>query len=64
MNDYNVPAALAAIAAAVLSVAAWQSPDALRWCIVRLAMRVAYIEAGNDAAAIEQQRLEGQGRPV
>jgi len=43
---------------ALAAVATYQSPDALRWCIMRLSMRVHYIEAGRTAAQIERERHE------
>lgn len=46
--------ALPLIAAATI----WLSPDALRWIIMRLRMRVAFLEAGRDAAEIERKRFE------
>ncbi len=35
---------------ALAAVATYQSPEALRWCIMRLSMRVHYLEAGRQAA--------------
>lgn len=46
--------AMAALAAATT----YQSPEALRWCIMRLSMRVSYIEAGRQAADVERKRFE------
>jgi hypothetical protein len=43
---------------ALAAVATYQSPEALRWCIMRLSMRVHYIEAGRTAAQIERDRHE------
>ncbi len=43
---------------ALAAVATYQSPEALRWCIMRLSMRVHYIEAGRTAAQIERERHE------
>jgi hypothetical protein len=43
---------------ALAAVATYQSPDALRWCIMRLSMRVHYIEAGRTAAQVERERHE------
>jgi hypothetical protein len=40
------------------AVATYQSPEALRWCIMRLSMRVHYIEAGRTAAQVERERHE------
>ena len=41
----------------IAAVAAWMSPDALRWCLMRLSMRVAYLEAGRQASEQEFARL-------
>jgi hypothetical protein len=46
--------AMLALAAAITH----QSPEALRWCIMRLSMRVHYIEAGRTAAQVERERHE------
>jgi len=48
---------LAAAAVATLAAAAWLSPDALRWCICRMAAPMAYIEAGRQAYRQELERL-------
>ena len=37
--------------------AVWMSPEALRWCLMRLSMRIAYLEAGRQAAEQERERL-------
>jgi hypothetical protein len=50
--------ALAAAAPVLMAGAVWMSPEALRWCIMRLSMRVAYIEAGRTAAQVERDRFE------
>jgi hypothetical protein len=50
--------ALAAAAPLLMAGAVWMSPEALRWCIMRLSMRVHYIEAGRTAAQIERERHE------
>ncbi|MFN8994996.1 MAG: hypothetical protein ACK5X3_15225 [Pseudomonadota bacterium] len=42
--------------ATLAGVSAWNSPDMLRSIIGRLLARVAYMEAGRDAAAIELAR--------
>ena len=47
-----------AAAVVLMAAATWMSPDALRWCVMRLRMRVSYIEAGRDAAEVERQRFE------
>jgi hypothetical protein len=49
---------LAAAAVATMAAAVWLSPDALRWCICRMAARMAYIEAGRQAYRQELERLE------
>ncbi len=47
--------------AAIGLLVGWQIPQFLRWGIMRLAMRTAYIEAGEQAAAQERKRLNEQG---
>lgn len=44
----------------LMATAAWMSPDALRWLVMRLRMRICYIEAGRDAAELERSRFEAQ----
>jgi hypothetical protein len=43
--------------AALAAIATYNSPEALRVCVMRLRMRIAYIEAGRDAAETEQRRF-------
>lgn len=42
----------------IAAATVWMSPDFLRWLVMRLRMRVSYIEAGRDAAELERSRFE------
>lgn len=61
--------AIAAGAIVLIPAMIWQSPDMMRWMMTkqaklhhwlntRWAMRIAYIEAGRDAAETERKRFE------
>ncbi len=52
----NIILTLAFFMLSLAALIAWQSPDMLRAIIGRLLARVAYIEAGRDAAEIERRR--------
>lgn len=43
----------------IAAATVWLSPDALRWLVMRLRMRIRYIEAGRQAAELERSRFEG-----
>ena len=47
-----------AAAALLMAAATWMSPDALRWLVMHLRMRICFIEAGRDAAQVERERFE------
>jgi hypothetical protein len=49
---------LAAAAPVLMAGAVWMSPEALTWLVMRLRMRIAYIQAGRDAADVERKRFE------
>lgn len=49
---------LAAAAPVLMAGAAWMSPEALTWPVMRLRMRIAYIDAGRQAADVERKRFE------
>ena len=41
----------------IAAVTVWISPGALRWLLMRISMRVAYLEAGRQASEQERTRL-------
>jgi hypothetical protein len=57
MND------LLLLLAACISLAAcivWNTPQMLRWCIIRLSMREAYIVSGREASAAMREQMTRQ----
>lgn len=58
----NVFVTLVGAIACISAVAAWLSPKALEWIIIRLSARKEQIEAGRMAWAIEVDRLTRQSR--
>jgi len=44
----------------IAALTIYLSPDALRWLVMRLSMRIAFLEAGRQAAEQERTRLTAE----
>lgn len=53
MHDTNLFLLTILMLGGTTATAVWLAPDMLMWLVKRLKMRVAYIEAGRKAAALE-----------